>query len=375
MAPPVRALLCCAVLLACVGPISLARAQADVLLLESEKLRPGLCVALRIQLTGVASVTCRPDRAGLLPERLARAATALRDEHGRIGVLLERDPDPGLVRMYLVGARPDQAVIAIERIEDRLAPDIDRSLALKVRDAFEVMRSVPVARADRVSAEPAAAPLAAVLAPVTPVDETGGEQLTSPVRSATEPPPESRKNGARTSALFELGGALVRSADTRALGLLAVGVGQAWASYQGELVAGARLASSLTVQSEAGRIDEREWGLSLAARALTRTGRLRVGALVALGFERAHARGRTRSGAQGELDVSLVHFGVGVDVRVHMFEHVQLRLAPTVEIHPIDQRFAVDQQVLLALGRSRVLVPLTLVVELPFANSRGSHAQ
>jgi hypothetical protein len=123
-----------------------ARADEGVVLREGGAARPGLCAALRIQLSGIAPVSCEAEPArAALSERIAATAARLREQHARLGVLLERDPEPGLLRMYIVAARDDQAVLAIERIEDRPEPDIDRSLALKIGDAYEVMAIVQAA--------------------------------------------------------------------------------------------------------------------------------------------------------------------------------------------------------------------------------------
>src|SRR5687768_9552592 len=138
---PVRSCLLTLLMWLCLSPC--ARADDRVLLFEQKGLRPGLCAALRIQLTGAAQVTCeREGDEATLSERITRAAERVKAEDARVGLLIERDPDPRLVRMYIVAAQNDQAVVAIERIEDRPEPDVDRSLALKVRDAFFVIEQV-----------------------------------------------------------------------------------------------------------------------------------------------------------------------------------------------------------------------------------------
>ena len=316
------------------------RAQEGVVLFESAELRRELCAALRIQLTDVASVSCRPE-AGTAPlsERIAGAARTVEQEKLKLAVLLERDADPALVRMVLVGARADQAVLAIERIEDRPDPDVDRSLALKVRDVLDVLavtREVVQARA----------PLPAVL---------------------SEPPsPETE----HVRALFEAGGGLSVAEQSRTVGLLGAGVRSRSAQRFAELAAYAHLTSQIDEKVRDGRIEEREWGLALSGRAGRVLRRYSVGAALDLGLIRVTARGETLDRRRsGESQLTRFRAALGLDLRVRLLSGLALRFAPTVELYPVAQSFAIEERKNLELGRFRALLPLTLVVDLPLAGS------
>ncbi|MDB4987691.1 MAG: hypothetical protein JWN04_2869, partial [Myxococcaceae bacterium] len=179
-----------------VGPElgNVAHARDSVLLLEEEGLRPALCAALRIQLSDLADVQCRTaEPATDLATRIRLASGHVASEQRRLAVLLERDPEPNRVRMILVGTEPDRAVLAIESIEDREAPDVDRSLALKVRDVFELLE------ADVASTTPSA----------------GLVRVLTPPRRAPSARP--------MRVLLEAGAALSAGAQTRAAGVLGVG--------------------------------------------------------------------------------------------------------------------------------------------------------
>jgi hypothetical protein len=312
-----------------------ARAEEAVLLLEDGALRPGLCAALRIQLTDVATVRCLPRAlASPLAERLAEGARVVREQGARLGVLLERDPDPSLVRMMLVSEQEDHALLALERIEDRPAPDVDRSLALKVRDTLETMRET----------EASPTPLAATLRTVP------------------------RREVHTLRGLVEAGGALALHAHTRGSVLLGLGARQQRGSLYGELTLTGQLASTLRRRGRAGRVVEDEWGLSLAVRLGRQWAGAALGALLSLDALHTRADGTTNDGSRGQDEHLFARVGVGLDVRVTLHEgplRVSLRLAPTVQLDPTAQRFQLDRQTTLELGRARLWLPLSVLLEWP----------
>lgn len=308
-----------------------------MLLFEAPRLRPDLCAALRIQLTDSAEVRCRDDVSGTLPERLARAAEAVARDEARLGVLLERDADPALVRMYLVSDRPNEAVIAIERIEDRPAPDVDRSLALTVREAVDVLVATP--------------PALATEAPLAPV-----------LMQAHAPAVRGER---RVSVLLEGGGALSWGRQRRSIGLLSGGVRLTRRALALELAVSARMSSAVRVRGAPGLVDEDEWGLGASVRGNVTRGRLTVGLLAGAGSDRVRARGVTQSGVPGSAALFLPRFDLGLDLRLRLFASASLRIAPTLELFPVAQRFALDERVVISLGRRRVLLPLSLSIELP----------
>ncbi len=288
----------------------MATAQAaaeELVLYERAELRPGLCAALRIQLTGLADVRCRPDLAGTPAERIASASRALAGPQ-RLAVLLESDAR--FARMLIVGAAPDRALLAIEPIEARPQPDVDRALALKVRETFELSRTLPVPTPQRSSA-----------------------------------------------ALLELGGGAEVAASSRALGLVALGWRGTRARAFVELVSFGRFGSSV----QRARVREQEWSLGAGARVGFVLGRCSLGPALDVGVVRASAHGESADGRTGDAASALVRLGLALDLRVAIHRALALRFAPTLELDPLARRFAVEERAL-ALGHVRALLPLTLVL-------------
>jgi hypothetical protein len=311
-----------------------ARADEGVVLREGGAARPGLCAALRIQLSGIAPVSCEAEPArAALSERIAATAARLREQHARLGVLLERDPEPGLLRMYIVAARDDQAVLAIERIEDRPEPDIDRSLALKIGDAYEVMAIVQAAAPQR------ALPLAAALTPA----------------------PVARE---RWQPLLELGGGPhVDPGNLRWLGNMLVGVGIGKGGLRAEAAAGVRLDSQAEAGSAAASVRMRERGALLSLRLLWRGARFELGGVVegVFSYIRADAQAESERAEERFFSPAL---GLGADLRLRLFGSVFLRAAPTLELMH-HERLAIYGQSILESGPVRAALPLSLLVHLP----------
>jgi hypothetical protein len=172
----------------------------------------------------------------------------------------------------------------------------------------------------------------------------------------------------------ELGGALGTSGAPRSAGVVALGVGTRRDALYGELALAAQLSSAIDQPSDVGHVEEREWGLSLALRAGREWNRFSVGALGELGVVRVHARGFTLDESNGTFDRALARLGVGLDLRVVLLRaptRVALRLAPTLQVDPQQQRFALDGQRALDLGRVHAWLPLTLLFALPFQGAQG----
>jgi hypothetical protein len=257
--------------------------------------------------------------------------------------------------MILVGQPDDRAVLAIESIEDRAAPDVDRSLALKVRDTIEVLDA---SRPDHAAGGRERAQPAGSLAPVI-ASPTAGRRV---------------RPRASLSGLVELGGALASSVAVRAAGVVALGLRAERSSAYGELALGAQRSSELDRRSAVGHVEENEWGFALSLRLGRTWTAFSVGGLLELGVLRVHARGFTLDDSTGDYARALARVGVGLDLRIvllHAPTRVVLRLAPTLQVDPQQQRFLLDQQPALDLGRVHAWVPLTLLFELPLQQSAG----
>jgi hypothetical protein len=298
-----------------------ARAEDTVILFERPPLRPGLCAALRIQLTGLAEVQCEPaPELSSLEGRIARAAQSVASSHARLSVLLEPDAD-GHARMLIVAASSDRALLAVEPVEARPEPDVDRALALKVRETFALARVVPTA--------------------------------------LLVPAPENR----RLTGLLELGAAYSHGAEARAGALLALGVRRVHDRRYMELAAMGKLGTRTHARVEHGVVHEREWTLGGSARAGVLLGRFSLGPALDVGVARASASGTTDDGRHGQTSVALLRLDLGVDLRCTLWRELALRFAPALELDPVARRFALDGQAL-ALGHVRAWLPLSLVLGL-----------
>lgn len=347
----VRRLFCAIALISLSYRSAHARADGAVLLFEGQVLRPSLCAAMRIQLTDVAEVRCLPETGDAsLGGRVTRAASSVRAEGAALGVLLERDPDPTRIRMLLVGAEGDQAVIAIERMVDRPLPDVDRSLALKVRDALERLAATARVLAPRDDAHRAAeaVPMAPVLASA----------------------PAATARSWRIHALLEAGGALSLGPDVRGLGVFGAGLRMASTRFYVDGLAMGQVASTTRVRSPEGTVTEDEWGAALSVRAGLTGRRFVLGLYGELGALSVRALGATTDGSTGSMRRGLFRAALGVEARLALFSTVSLRFAPAVELYPVAQAFALDDRVALELGRARLTLPLTLLVAI--APERGA---
>jgi hypothetical protein len=327
--------------------VAVARADA-VLLLEQPALRPGLCAALRIQLTGAAEVRCEAEpSAGSIADRIERGGERVRSTQSRLGVLLERDPDPGRVRMYLLSAQKDQAVIAIEAIEDRPEPDIDRGLALKVADAFEIVEVV-----QRAIPEATRSPLLATLAikPAVAADDTGALN-----EAAT----------ATWSGFVEAGAGLRAASGLHALGKFMLGAGWRRPLLDVEAAAGLTLASERTEENAAGQVALKERGPFVSLRVLSRHSRWAAGGALEAGLSFIAAQGTTNDGARGERTVTSPTLSLALDARFRVFDYLWLRLAPALEVLPMDRSFGVDGTEVVNDGFLRGGATLSLVIDFP----------
>jgi hypothetical protein len=327
-----------------------ARAESGVIMRERDGLRPGLCGALRIQLSGAAEVTCEPeDGSDLLSDRISAAAARVRELDARLAVLVERDPDPGRVRMYIVSAEKDQAVVAIERIEDRPDPDVDRSLALKVRDAYEVVEVVEK------TAPASAAPLSAALASPAAKRAHQGVQLPA-FTPSTEP---------SWLMFLDAGGGVSLGTRQHGLAALALGIGQLAPGWRAELGLGARFASRSQEVQSFGHINVLARGPELSLRLLWRSARIEVGGALQGMVWFLRGEGVAADGSRGERTRLVPSVSLGPDLRVRLFSSAFLRIAPAAEVAFVSQRFAVEDFVLVDEGRVRFVLPVSLLLALP----------
>ncbi|MDB4975855.1 MAG: hypothetical protein JWN48_4196, partial [Myxococcaceae bacterium] len=157
-------------------------------------------------------------------------------------------------------------------------------------------------------------------------------------------------------------------ARTRGAFLLGLGLRGLRNAYFAELLASGQLFSSIAPHSAAGRVREDEWSAALTTRLGKQWQGFALGLLGALEVVSMSARGVTNDGSRGHARVLAARLDLGLDLRATLLDgpaRVSLRLAPTLQVAPAVQRFRLDRETTLELGRAALWLPLTLLVELP----------
>jgi hypothetical protein len=253
--------------------------------------------------------------------------------------------------MYIVGSRVDQAVLAVEKIEDRPDHDVDRSLALKVGASLEV-----VTRLEQAAPSEDGALAGALVSPPAP-------SATSSVA------PEHPAAGARPAwAVFlDLGGGL--SSNPKPYGLVGgtIGLSRERPTWRVDFGLGFELGTRY--ESARGASEVRAWqrGPLLTVRALRRRGRFEWGGELVLMCALLSAEGIAADGTRGEETLLLPSLGLGADLRVRLFASAFLRLSPRLEVPFVHQTLAVDRATVVDFSPVGVTVPLSLLFYLPFA--------
>jgi hypothetical protein len=337
-----RALALTAALL--VVPSGAARAEGppQVLLAETPGVRPHLCDALQIQLSGVAELRCeRAPAQGDLTARIAELSALVSQQRATIAAFVVEERGAGTVQLVIVGARPDRAVLAFEPLRDVPAPDVDRSLSLDVADTLDAVTRAEASRARGPDAPPP--PLGAALA--------------APAPFATP--------AAAYALLLEAGGAYGAAGSLPFAGLVAVGLRSTRARRALELVASFALGSRARSETDVGEVELRGLAGGLSGRILWRAGPLELGCHGGLGLVRSRASGVSRSGERGTGHVLSAQLELGPDLRLALGQSAYLALAPSLWITPVAQRFALEGEVVRELGHVGVSIPLSLGVRTP----------
>ncbi len=318
---------------------TLGHADDGILLLSSDDTRPALCTTLRIQMAASGEVMCRKvTLPAEMEARIAEASRLVRESGARIGVLVEPDTAPELVRMMIVGKAPDEALLKVTRIQGRDHPDIDRALALKAVEAHDVVRYVETTR----EADPA--PLAASL---------------SAPHGATAPQERS------IHLLASLAGGVALGPSS--LGALSLSAGLGHVRRESRLEAAVR-ASLVTRDREARgplHIDVREWSLGVEARGLRQTPRLAFGGFVGAQLAVLDALARDDLGAEGRATRRAPHASLGGDLRLRLWKGLWLRADPAIDIALRRERFAIADGLVADRGRFRFVATLGLLMEVP----------
>jgi hypothetical protein len=137
-------------------------------------------------------------------------------------------------------------------------------------------------------------------------------------------------------------------------------------ALRAEVGATARWFSPLYARGPQGSVEESEWAAGLALRSVwALAGRVELGLSVEPLWNVMQARGTTRSGQRGARREGRFSASVGLDLRLRLVSQLYLRCAPTLDVSPLEQRFAVDHAPVLSVPRQRFLLPISLGVGWP----------
>jgi hypothetical protein len=340
----VRAIaIACVIAVALASTASLAAASTGpsivVLTVEGEPARTGLKDELSIQLRGFASVedNLGSIRRATMIDMLDQASAKAREAGVDFAIWVESGSpasDPIAVVLYLVSDRRAQALVEVVRLAaDSDGPDVDRALAIKVREVLRAARSNPEASmASIVTSRPVA--IRRPGAAIAPLLALGGSVVPLPARSAQA--------------------SLVLSAGAR---LAQVRVPGMW-----ELRATAHLNGATATETAAGRVEVAETAVSVAAVGLGSVGRLRAGGGIALGARRLDAAGTTRLFNSGAAVRWTPIASVGPEVRLGVGGGLELGAVVALELAARGERFALNREVVVDVGRARLVCDFLLVI-------------
>jgi hypothetical protein len=319
-----------------------ARVQAEdrVVLLEdvAAPASSGLGYALRIQLTGVARVDVRQATETTGVSGRVRSASELAQSED---VLLVVWTEPAVVLadgsreavLYVVGHKQGRALLEIVRVPGDEGPDVDRTLALKVRELVdEVRHNRAQAAASELMLEPAAEPAPG------PVGAPGwGPRVAAGGLVGTFTGSELGQWGARLAA-----GAARRDGRLRLAG-------------SGQL----DVFSEIELSSAAAQVELFELAPGVLAQAQLRQGAIWLGLRAGLSLSVIDAQGQGARG-RGEASRLAPAWSAGVEVEVPLLDGIGLVAALELQARFRRQRFSVEGAEVVDLGRLRPLASIAL---------------
>jgi hypothetical protein len=314
-----------------------------LLLVTEEGPRPELAGALRIQLTGLTALREVPEPApgATLPERI-RAAAALGERERALAVLwtegpIEHADGSRESIVYVVGRSQGRALVEVVRAPGGPDPDLDRTLALKVRELLE-----------------------ALLAARTQSPEPG---LLEPVPEVGEPAAGAAKEPSAVQARLEVGavaGAQAGSTLGQWGGAVAGGPSLIGQHLRASALVELAFYPALGLQRSGSRVRLQALAPALALRADVRAGPLWLGPRLSAALSFVSAQGRDTAAAEGERDVSLLVLATGAGIELPLPPSFACFGALELELRPQRQRFTVRGREVADLGHVRPVVRLGL---------------
>lgn len=339
-------------------------AETRVLILESHGPSGGLLSALQIQLAGLATPEplAVPAAAGGAAESIERGSRLVREQGALAAVWVERARAQGPVVLYVVGEREGRALVEVIRVPGDRGPELDRAIALKVREFVAAMQRGQ-------AAQPEAAQL---LQPSPP--PTAAATQTPPASIETELPPETSRNGeefSEVAASAPIWATLV-AVGVRLGSQPALGLGRWGLAVSGGPVLeldGLRLAAALEfdafpsveVETAGDLVRFWEWAFGAAVHAQVRTGAIWLGARAGPQLVGLDAYGRTQNEREGRAKPTSWTLLTGLDAEIPLSAHVSLALAVQLQALASRVYLEVNDKALVDLGRVRARMALDLL--------------
>jgi hypothetical protein len=357
--------------LVCAGTASTYAAEARVLLLESHGPSGGLFTALQIQLSGVAS----PERVAVpaspnMAEGIERGSQLVR-EHGAIAaVWVERGRTPGPAVLYVVGEKEGRALVEVVRVPGDRGPELERTIALKVREFVAAIQRGQAARAEA----------AQLLQPEPPQPQAAGSGQ-APASETLEPEQHSepQPEPGRNEDLQEATTGAPAWATALAIGVRLgsqpdLGLGRWGFGLTGGPVLelnGLRLAAALHFDAFPSVEVERaggdlvrfwEWAFGAALHAQVHTGAIWLGGRAGPELVGLDAYGRTGSGREGPRQQPTswaLHAALDAEIPLSHY----INLAASLQLQALAQRLKLDvnRHSLVDIGRLRARIGLDLL--------------
>jgi hypothetical protein len=232
--------------------------------------------------------------------------------------------------LYAVGQREGRAQLEVVRVPGGRGPDMDRTLALKVRAVVDEMRAQHSGLAEPVSS-PAQGEAQPAEAPAAPSEAYWTALLAAGVAAA----PLARSDFGQWGAVASAGPAWMRGPLR-----LAATVELGW--YPG-----------LDLEHAGASVRYRELDAGLAVNAALRVGDVWLGARSGPGIGFVGATGHAASGAPGTRDVRIASWFFGLDAELELGAGFGFSFGCDVQARFRRQRFAINGDEVADLGRVR----------------------
>jgi hypothetical protein len=316
---------------------------------------PSLVDALRIHLARVARVETveTPLNPGPLSSKLSQVQTSLEQAQATFAVWLDVASELKGMRefvLYVVGGTGGRAVVQMVRIPaERDGPEVERALALKVTDIIEAALS---------SRRDAGADLARALPPAN----ASSAELRVPA-----PPKESAPRAVAWRLGLGVGVAAMGpsgNAGPQGAGRASVMAVASLRPVDLESFVAFEMPTPSRAEGAAGSMQVSEQAAFAGMRVLSK-GALQLGAELEGGSRWLHAAGSTPDGSRGEVSKFLPLLRAAPVLRLPVGERMGLSFSLGLEWMMIRQRFAVDDVVVLDLGRARASACISFVISGP----------